>query len=264
MRLYDRVCPPLLGVAMALGLSLAAMGAHADIVVAATSNLNGGPILRGVESAVDFLNKSGGLLGQKLRLVPFDAGCDERQSRELANRVLRQEPALVVGLECSDGAIAASPVYAAGGVIQISALSSNPRLTESGIPTVFRVLGRDDAQGFAAAALIARKWRTAGIAVISDETFYGRDLAKYAREGLSRNGIDIALELQAKSAGTTYADIVRVLKEKHIEVAYITFSAARDLGLLLRELSKSDLKLKVLTGDMGAAIGRWSGGVGGI
>jgi branched-chain amino acid transport system substrate-binding protein len=265
MRLPDWLSSSLFCLCVLLCAGLSPLCAQADIVVAATGNLNTGQILRGVESAVEAINRSGGLLGQKLQLVRFDGACDERQGRDLANRVVQQRAQLVVGLDCSDAAIAAAPVYAEHGVVQISALSSNPRLTEMGFPTTFRLLGRDDRQAEAAAEMIVRKWGATRVALVYDDTVYGRDLGHDAREAFVAKKIDTRLELQAKSGARSYADVVAALKKKKIDLVYVTFSASRDLGLLMRELSKSDVKLTVMSGDIGAAVGRWvSGGAGNL
>jgi len=49
----------------------------------------------------------------------------------------------------------ASKLYEAAGVLQISPASTNPLLTVQGRDNVFRVIGRDDAQGIVAGNYLA-------------------------------------------------------------------------------------------------------------
>ena len=67
------------------------------------------------------------------------------------------------------------------GIVQISPGSTNPLLTDRGLANVFRVCGRDDAQGPTAAAYIAQKYKGKRIAVVDDKSTYGKGLADQFR-----------------------------------------------------------------------------------
>jgi branched-chain amino acid transport system substrate-binding protein len=100
------------GLRAALVLALlAALPARAEIVVALVWDLHGDGATPGVELAVEQINQSGGLLGQKLRLVEFDDGCQEKQTLMVARLVADRHPALVVGHGCSGSTVAAAPLY---------------------------------------------------------------------------------------------------------------------------------------------------------
>lgn len=63
--------------------------------------------------------------------------------------------AAVVGHLNSGVTIPASEIYNKAGIPVISGSATNPTLTERGLKTVFRTVGRDDQQGPAIAAYIA-------------------------------------------------------------------------------------------------------------
>lgn len=110
----------------------------------------------GAESAMADLNAKGGVLGERIETIVADDACDPDQAVAAARKLVAAGVVLAIGHHCSIASIPASSVYAAAGVLMISPFSTNPKLTEQGFPTVFRICGRDDIQGRVAAIC----WRT--------------------------------------------------------------------------------------------------------
>ena len=92
-----------------------------------------------------------------------------------------------------ESSIPASKVYEAAGVLQISPASTNPTLTEQGRANVFRVIGRDDAQGIVAGNYLADHWADKKIAILHDGTTYGKGLAEETKRQLNRRGVTEAI-----------------------------------------------------------------------
>jgi branched-chain amino acid transport system substrate-binding protein len=84
----------------------------------------------------------------------------------------------VVGHYCSGASIPASEVYEAAGVLMISPASSNPMLTELGRANVFRLENRDDANGALIGNYLADHWSDKKIAILHDDTAYGKGAAE--------------------------------------------------------------------------------------
>src|SRR5580693_9118012 len=137
----------------ALALSLAASAARADIVVGVAGPMTGSnaafgeQFRRGAERAIADLNAKGGVLGERLRLVVGDDACDPKQAVSVANDMASRGAVFVAGHYCSSSSIPASDVYAESGIIQISPASTASEFTERKLSNVFRVCGRNDAQG---------------------------------------------------------------------------------------------------------------------
>ena len=83
---------------------------------------------------------------------------------------------------------AASPIYAAANIIQITPSSTNPALTEQGFTTFFRVCGRDDQQAILAADYLQQHWADKAIGIVHDNSSYGRGLAQNTRDRLNAQG----------------------------------------------------------------------------
>ena len=138
--------------------------AGAEIMIGAAGPITG-PLAwigeqmqRGAEMAVADINAAGGVLGQQVRLITADDFCDPKQAVAAAQKLVSDGVVFVVGHYCSGASIPASKVYEAAGILQISPASTNPMLTEQGYANVFRVIGRDDAQGIVAGNYLADHW----------------------------------------------------------------------------------------------------------
>ena len=145
-----RLCLPL-----ALAALLAAHGTRAaeEIALGFANPLSGPYATSGdhnrtaVELAADDLNRTGGLLGRRVRVVAVDDACGVERAQAAAQELVEAGVVAVVGHFCSHSSLVAAAVYEAAGVPMISPDSTHPRLTEEGRGDVFRLTGRGAATG---------------------------------------------------------------------------------------------------------------------
>src|SRR3954469_10784129 len=170
----------LLGVAALVGLLSAPAMAQVQIGVAGPltgSNAAARDQKKiGATQAVADLNKAGGILGKQIVLTVADDACDPKQAVSVANQMATKKAVLVAGHYCSGSSIPASKVYLEEGVLQISPASTNPKFTEEGGWGTFRVCGRDDQQGKVAGEYLAKAFKTQKIAILHDNSAYGKGL----------------------------------------------------------------------------------------
>jgi branched-chain amino acid transport system substrate-binding protein len=183
-------------VAVAVGIVAVAFAhARADVLVGVAGPLTGTnawageQMQRGAEMAVADTNAAGGVLGQQLRLIAADDFCDPQQAVATAQKLVSDGVVFVAGHLCSGASIPASKVYEAAGVLQISPASTNPMFTDQGRANVFRVIGRDDAQGTLAGNYLADHWGDKKIAILHDNTTYGKGLADEMKKQLNKRGV---------------------------------------------------------------------------
>ena len=161
--------------------------AHADIVVglgtATTGSVAalGEQTVFGAQQAIRDINAKGGVLGQKLVLKVGDDACDPRQAVSVANQLAGRGVRFVAGHFCSRSPLPGSQVYAEEGVLQISPASTNPKYTDEGSWNTFRVCGRDDQQGQVAGRYIAENFKGQRVAILHDNSAYGKGLADETR-----------------------------------------------------------------------------------
>lgn len=118
-----------------------------------------------------------GAAGSELRIEEVDDGCDAARAEGAARLIVAGKPDLVIGHPCPAAAIAAARVYAQAGVVFIALGVRHPELTDKRAgPTIFRLAGRDDRQGAAAAADLLALAPSRRIAIVQDRTAYARGL----------------------------------------------------------------------------------------
>ena len=91
----------------------------------------------------------------KFVFVAEDDQADPKVGTTVAQKLVDAKVAGVVGHLNSGTSIPASPIYNQAGIPVISGSATNPKLTEQGFKTQFRVVGRDDQQGPAIASYLA-------------------------------------------------------------------------------------------------------------
>jgi len=211
-------------IALALLLTAKPCTAAAEIVIAVTAPLSGAhqatgeAVRKAAERAVRVLNDAGGLLGERVGLIVEDDGCDSGKAAVVAKAIADRRPAAVVGHPCSSAAVAAAPFYAAAGVVFIAPGVRHPALTAKRAgATVFRLAGRDDRQGDAAAQWLLRMAPGGRIGLIHDRTRYARAIAEDAARRLKAAGV-APLPMRKIVAGRRdYDAIVRGLKDARAE-----------------------------------------------
>jgi len=241
----------------ALALALTAMfaaTARADVKIAVAGPMTGqdaafGEQFKiGAELAVEDINASGGVLGQRLEMKIYDDGCDPRQAVAIANRLASDGAVFVVGHFCSDSSIPASKVYEEEGIIQISPGSTNPKLTDEGGQNVFRVCGRDDQQGSVAGAYLAKNFAGKNIAVIHDRSTYGKGLADETTKALNAAGKQEVLQDTFTKGDRDLTALVSKLKQNKVDVVYMG-GYYDQAGLLARQMRDQGSDAILVGGD---------------
>lgn len=203
---------------------------------------------QGVELAVADLNTAGGILGQQVRLISVDDACDSGQAIAAAQRLVAAKVSFVVGHQCSGASIPAAAVYARAGIIQMTPASTNPRLTEEGRSNVFRICGRDDQQGAVAGDFLAARWRDAKIAIVNDNSVYGKGLAEETQRQLRKRGITETLFEDLVPGQSDYSPLIAKLRAAGVEVAYFG-GYYREAALLIRGAREEGYRLQLVSGD---------------
>ncbi len=173
--------------------------ARAEVLIGMTGPMTGKnawfgeQMERGAAQAVADLNAAGGVLGQQVQLITVDDFCDPEQAVVAAKKLVSDGVIFVAGHFCSHAAIPASEIYEAAGVLLISPASINPILTELGRANVFRVIPRDDADAILAGNYLADHWADKKIAILHDNTTFGKGIAEGTKKQLNRRGVTEAI-----------------------------------------------------------------------
>jgi branched-chain amino acid transport system substrate-binding protein len=188
-------------------------------------------------------------LGERVGLIVEDDGCDGSKAAAIAKTIVDRRPAVVIGHPCSGAAAAAAPLYAAAGVVFIAAGVRHPVLTEKRTgPMVFRLAGRDDRQGEAAAHWLGLKSPGGRIGLIHDRTRYGRAIAEDTARSLKAAGFAPLPMLTIVAGRQDYDAIARRLKEARAEAVLFAGYPA-EARVILDGFRREGLDARVLGSD---------------
>lgn len=208
----------------------------------------GAQLRAGAEQAVADLNAAGGVLGQQLTLEIGDDACDPRQAVSVANQMASRQVKLVAGHFCSGSSIPASKVYAEEGVLQISPASTNPQFTDGGGWNTFRTCGRDDQQGQVAGAYIAKTFPGKKVAILHDNSAYGKGLADETKKSLNAAGMTETVYAAYTPGERDYSALVSRLKSSGVEIIYVG-GYHTEAGLILRQAKEQGMPVTLVGGD---------------
>ena len=240
--------------ALAAALLLAAAPASAQIKIASAGPMTGeyasfGKQLKdGADQAVTDLNAKGGVLGQKLALEIGDDACDPKQAVSVANKFAGEGIKFVDGHFCSSSSIPASKVYTEEGILQITPASTNPKFTDDGSWNTFRTCGRDDQQGQVAGHTIATEFKDRKVAILHDNTTYGKGIADQTKKFMNAEGKQEAMYQAYVPGEHDYTALVSRLKEAGINLVYFG-GYHSEIGLIVRQAKEQGLNATFLGPD---------------
>src|SRR6188508_3854111 len=156
----------------------------------------------------------------KFVLVAEDDQADPKVGATVAQKMVDAKVAGVVGHLNSGTSIPASPIYSQAGIPVISGSATNPKLTEQGFKTQFRVVGRDDQQGPAIASYLATNNKPKLVAVIDDATAYGKGIADEVEKTLKAANIKVLPREQGTDKTTDWKAILTKVKGKSPDAVF--------------------------------------------
>ena len=156
----------------------------------------------------------------KFTFVAEDDQADPKVGTTVAQKLVDAKVNGVVGHLNSGTSIPASPIYSQAGIPVISGSATNPKLTEQGFKTQFRVVGRDDQQGPAIASYLAESKKPKLVAVIDDATAYGKGIADEVEKTLKAANIKVLPREQGTDKTTDWKAILTKVKGKSPDAVF--------------------------------------------
>jgi branched-chain amino acid transport system substrate-binding protein len=171
----------------------------------------------GARMAVEDLNAKGVTIGGKkvkFELVAEDDGADPKQGTAAAQKLCDAKVNAVVGHLNSGTTIPASKIYNDCGIPHITPSATNPKLTQNGYKTTFRMLANDNALGAGLALLAADGLKLKKVAIIDDRTAYGQGVAEVFKKTAMQKGIQVVDEQYTTDKATDFMAILTAIKAK--------------------------------------------------
>ncbi len=220
---------------------------------------NGGQtVLGGVRLAAEEINRSGGLLGYKLVVRPLDDESDSdvalAQVDAIQEAISKGDKVIaVIGHLNSGQTAAAMERYKSMPFLVITPTASEQSLTSIGYQNFFRVNASDDVQARVDADFLANTLRAKNVAVIYNETEYGRGLARSLVTELKNRSVAVALEAEVKEGQNRFASEVAKIKGSGADAIFYA-GYEIETPYLRAELVEAGVTVPMLASD-GAFLG---------
>ncbi len=182
------------------------------------------------------------------KMMSEDDQADPKVGTTVAQKLVDAKVAAVIGHLNSGVSIPATEIYAKAGIPMISGSATNPALTERGLKTVFRTVGRDDQQGPALAAYIAGELKAKKVAILDDKTAYGQGLADEVEKTLKAAKVNIVGREHTTDKETDFKAILTKIKAKNPDVVFYGGMDATG-GPLIKQARELGIKAVFAFGD---------------
>jgi|YNPNPStandDraft_1061719.scaffolds.fasta_scaffold03741_5 branched-chain amino acid transport system substrate-binding protein len=185
----------------------------------------GQTVAGGVRLMAEQLNRSGGLLGHKVKVIVLDDEADSEVALSVAEQVKaaveRGERVLgVIGHPNSGQTAAAMQIYKDLPIVVITPTASEVGLTHQGYRNFFRVNASNDVQAEVGVAYLVNQLGARRVAVLYNDDPYGIDLGRLAAAELQRLGAEVPLSLQVKVEQNRFLQEVAQIKAAGVDAIY--------------------------------------------
>ncbi len=206
----------------------------------------GNNIDNGVKLAVQQYNANG--KGPRVSLVDYDSQGDPAQAPELARKVIGDHTVAVVGPAFSGESKVADPIFQQGKVVNVTPSATNLSLATHGWTFWHRAVGNDGSQGPAAATLIANRLNDKRVAVIDDNSEYGKGLADIVASTLPNSGAIVPVRDHIDPKATNYSATVNAINAGNVDAVFYG-GYYQQAGPLVKQLRDAGNKATFVSDD---------------
>src|SRR5687767_11389760 len=208
-------------------------------------------IRNGVQLAIEDANAQNIEIGGKkvkFEMVAEDDEANPTKATTVAQKLVDSKVVGVVGHFNSGASIPASKIYSDAGIPQISPSSTNPKYTQQGFKTTYRVVAHDDQQGPTLGRFAIDTLKTKSVAVIDDSTAYGQGLADAFERTVKEGGVKVVTREHTTDKDTDFKAILT--KIKGLKPDLIMFGGIDpQAGPMVKQMAELGIKAKYMGGD---------------
>jgi len=239
------IVPFLMGTAAAKTLKIGSMspltGPYAS---------DGTDIKNGVLTAIKVFEEAGGVPGyDKIELFPQDTACDPKQAVAAANKLINLEVVGVIGAYCSSSTIPSSEVLAEEDIPMLTPASTNEKVTDRGLPYMFRLCGRDDDQAPAAAKFLKEQLKAKTVFIVDDKTTYSQGLADGVSKAAKALGIEVVDHDHVNQGDKDFSAVLTKAKQANADILYMSLQGFSPAALMTLQAKRLGVQSQIVTQD---------------
>jgi len=203
----------------------------------------------GVEMAVDEINKAGGVMGRKVRVIVEDDQGEPNKAATVVSKLVNQDKVhAVLGEVASSNSLAAAPKAQEARVPMISPSSTNPNVTQVG-DYIFRVCFIDPFQGDVMAKFAANNLKAKSAAILYDfNSDYSRGLREFFTRSFKASGGQIVAEQSYTQGDRDFSGQLTQIRAANPDVIYVP-GYYGEVGVIANQTKQLGIKAPLLGGD---------------
>lgn len=212
----------------------------------------GQTVAGGVRLMAERLNRSGGLLGYRVKVVALDDEADSDVAAQIAQQVAAsvgtERVIGLIGHYNSDQSAAGLEVYKDLPIVVVTPTSTDVSLTAHGYRNFFRVNATDAAQAPAVAEFLVRELGARRIAVVYANNGYGRGLRQEMGQALRALGVEPAAEIEIPEGAPTQKPAVEQIAALSPDAVFLAGYETEGY-VLLPELREAGVQAEFVASD---------------
>ncbi|HGM6323617.1 TPA: branched-chain amino acid ABC transporter substrate-binding protein [Serratia marcescens] len=172
------------------------------------------------------------------KLASEDDQSDPRTAVAVAQRLVDEGVAGVVGHWNTGTSIPAARIYHDAGIAQVAPVATGHGYTQQGFDTSFRVMGHDDDGGNYAGQYAVKTLKAKRIAVIDDRTAFGQGLADEFIKSLQAQGVQPVTREYVDDKTVDFSAVLTTVRSKNADLIFFggVDSQAAPLARKLKQL----------------------------
>jgi len=166
-----------------------------------------------------------------------------------ANKLINEKVVAVIGAYCSSATIPASEPLIAAKIFMITPASTSEKVTERGMPFMFRTCGRDDDQSKAAIKFMVEQLKAKTVYIVDDKTTYSQGLADNVEKMATDGGLKVLGHEHVNQGDKDYSAILTKVKAAKPDVFYVSLQNSASAAPMLIQVARMGIKTKILAQD---------------
>ncbi|WP_240975640.1 branched-chain amino acid ABC transporter substrate-binding protein [Paraburkholderia aromaticivorans] len=214
------------------------------------SAANGKDIENGVRMAIDEANERHFKInGEDVQFVldSVDDQGDPRIGVQVAQKLVDDGVAIVIGHYNSGVTLPASKVYAAAGIPLIDPTATNPAITQQGFGSVFRIIPTDAQNSGNAGKYAVNVTKAKRIAVMDDRTAFGQGEAEEFKKAVEAAGGSIAVSEFTNDKAVDFSAQLTNIKRANADLLFFG-GVDNQAGLLVKRMKQLGMRTQFLGG----------------
>jgi branched-chain amino acid transport system substrate-binding protein len=214
------------------------------------SAANGKDIENGVKLAIDEVNAQHPMIGNEPVTFVLDSVDDQGDPRvgvQVAQKLVDDGVAVVIGHYNSGVCLPASRVFAGAGIPLIDPAATNPAITQQGLKTVFRIIATDAQNSGIAGKYAVTVTKAKRIAVMDDRTAYGQGEVEEFEKAVKAAGGNIVISEFTNDKAVDFGAQLTNIKGANADLLFFG-GLDGQAGLLARRMKQLGMRTQFLGG----------------